>query len=232
MQSANSHTIGKALLVVLIGISISACGGGSGGGLLPLPTMTAARTATPTEFPTATPSSTPSGTPTSSATPSGITYRLIEGSTILFAASTPAVPPPVPVPLSGTFSVFQSNPAPPNTVFTFTITKIDFQGGSDFLVTDGNRMPFGCAGEISLGCIQSLTLDFPRRVYASMLVSINGQGNLQLFGGGLLDSTSDPPTFNNLNICGGSPEQSSSCDAIRSGNEAGYALTIFAVPEG
>lgn len=229
--------MGEALSIGLLVLGLAACGDEEE---RPTPgaTPTASRTATLTSSVTAPPSATATATPSVTAAPSATTtpsptllirYRLTAGSQILFSPPSPVEAPTVVEPLSGTFTVVRAQPRPLNTIFAFTITGIDFHGGSQFIVTDGNPMPIGCALETSLGCIQALTFEYPRRVHMFARVSVNGQ-EVGLNGSGSLDDENDPPTIENLEACGVGIDRSVDCEAVYGGTETGYVLTIFAVP--
>ena len=196
-------------------------------------------TSTPTPTNTCTPGFNPppgcryeGDTPTLTLTPCNheptptvpITYRLRDGSMILFTPPTSGGVPAVPEPLSGTFTVVESELVP-NSFFAFNITGIDFRA-EGFTVMNaasgGNTIRFGCLGQIGFGCVEASTL-YPPPTALFALVSINGEENIELVGGGPRDSGNYPPALNDLELCGG-PNDQPFC-------EGPYRLTLFAVPE-
>lgn len=216
-----------ASVVLLAPLTLIACGGSEHGSAVP-----AGATATPTQTPTATFTPTSTATPIPSATPTvSITYRLTEGSTILFVPPTPSASPTGPQSLSGTFSVAQSEPWPPNTLFQFTVMNIDFRTPSGLTVSSGHPGPFGCDGELGLGCLSAVTIDQPPRAWLSAIASIDGD-EVWLAGAGPREAASSLPTFQYVEICGGAAGLSADCGSIHDGTASGYDLIIFAIPEG
>jgi hypothetical protein len=189
-----------ARVVSVAPLMLMACGGGGGGEVSSIPTPTPTLRVTGMPSPTVTPSPTPSP----SSTPATITYRLTEGSTILFMPPTPGPTPPAPQPLSGTFTVVRSEPQPPNTLFQFTITDMDLQAGPGFSVTSGQLGPFGCAGETAVGCIDATTIDPLSRLRMLVVVSINGQ-QVGLDGTAPRAGDTVPPVLANVEVCGAAP---------------------------
>jgi hypothetical protein len=160
--------------------------------------------------------------PTRTPTPTvSVVYELVAGSTILMAVPTPGSVPIV-EPLSGTFvgrfdcrnPVECVQTGDPNTVFAMAITSMEFHSPH-----------FSVAGT---GYVHVLTFH-PFPLVGGQLL-IRGQ-SIGVNGGGAFDGTRFPPSFPGLEICGGASDRSVSCDAIRSGREGGYALTLFAVPQ-
>ena len=167
----------------------------------------------------------PTPTPTLTPTTTEIRYRLTAGSAVRFVGPTPDCPSCTSAPLSGTFAVVRTEAdAPPNTAFQFTITTVAFDAPG-FSVTDAVPGPFGCGGEMSLGCIEATTLDHV--VYMFVVVTINGQ-RVGLDGFAPLDYS---PGVLNLEACGAAADEVVHCDAIQGGLASGYDLTIFAVRE-
>ena len=132
--------------------------------------------------------------------------------------------------LSGTFDIAPAEPHPPNTVFQFTITSVNFLTPSGLAVRSGHPGPVGCDGELGLGCVNAITIGFPPRVYMYVLVEINGE-QVGLGGAGPLEAATGLPVFRDLQVCGAAVDRSVDCEAIQNGTDSGYALTIFAVPE-
>lgn len=160
-----------------------------------------------------------------------IRYELREGSTILATLPTPEGLAQTISPLSGSFTVYRSRFPPPNTLIGLTITHIDLQGGSELSIGDGPPGPYGCGQEVSLGCINALTFESPPHAYMFAPVSINEESGFGLVGGEQLDGERDPPTFRNLQLCGGPIDRACEGDAIRNGTAPGYLLTISAEPK-
>ena len=171
----------------------------------------------------AAPEATQTPLPTRTPTPTlVVTYDLTDGSTILAAVPTPGSSPIV-EPLSGTF-VMQVNCTDPgqcieqvhegNDLFNASIVSIAFQS-PQFTVT-------------GTGYVDLTTLDYPN-YYVGATVFINGQA-VGMNGGGRFDVASYPPTFGNLQLCGGAVDRAVLCDAIQNGTDSGFILTIFAKP--
>jgi len=159
--------------------------------------------------------------------PSVVTYRLGEPSTIIVSQG-PTAPPPTPKPLSGQFTVIASSPLPPNTLFGFTIMRINLSGAG-LSITEGDLMPFGCSLESGFGCINATTIQ-PTAVSMSALVTIDNQSFL-LDGAGPFGGDAMLPALGDVQLCGRAmPPLPVSCDDIRAGVEPGYLLTIFAEP--
>jgi hypothetical protein len=157
-----------------------------------------------------------------------VTYRLLGGSTIvrtLMAGATPIIQP-----LTGSFTVIQSDIPAPNTWFELTVTALEFRAGD--VVIGAGRNTTGCNATTGVGCLTSITFEFPPHSYASASVTIEGEGGLVgLNGVGALDPESDLlgfPELLHVELCGSAAEPFASCEAIRSGNEAGYALGLTA----
>jgi hypothetical protein len=170
-------------------------------------------------------------TPSPGSTPASITYRLTEGSTILFVPPTPPQPPTTPEPLSGTFTVVSAEHPPtpaPNDVFLLTITSLSFEAVSGVTLTGEQSSTFGCNAEAGVGCIEATTLDV-RAFWSTTLMSADGE-HVGLSGGGLWKNAS-LPTFQDVQLCGGPVDRAADCDAIRNGTVSGYVLSINAVPE-
>ena len=166
------------------------------------------------------------------------TYQLGEGSSIVISQGSGV--PPTPSALKGTFGVVVSTALPPNTLIGLTITRVHLSGPG-ISVTSGKRSAIGCSSpqELSYGCISANTINRPPITFVTASFSVNGR-TAEFFGTGPFegdqdlppyDGTTPPPPFNNLELCGTAPSVPVSCDDIRSGVQAGYALTIFAIPE-
>jgi len=145
-----------------------------------------------------------------------IAYSLTAGSQIVSSPPPPMKAPTIVQPLSGTFTVVRAAPPGPNTLLNFAITDIRFQS-ADFTIM-GNT-----------GFIGVFTIPIPLQAQVSATVSINGR-SVGLNGSGPFDANANPPTFHDLEVCGGEGESAVSCDAIHAGSEGGYSLTLFAVP--
>ena len=161
---------------------------------------------------------TPPPTATATRTPTVlITYRLVDGSTLLITPSTGA--PAVPEPLSGTLTVGESEIFVPNTFFDFNIMRIDFHAEGYAITADsrnGDVPRLGCDGQIGIGCVEASTLySPPTQLYA--FVSINGE-SIKIGGFG-------PHVYPalNLELCGG-PSDQPPCSGP-------YHVTLFATPE-
>lgn len=156
----------------------------------------------------------PTATPTPNPT---ITYRLTEGSMIVFQGGPFVSAPTIAEPLSGTFEVHRVEPTQGNSAFAFAITDLQFQS-SEFTVTG------------SLGGIEAIALYLTGAVEMSATVLINGQ-QVQLTGEDTLAVLSGnyPPTLQGLEICGAAG-RAVTCQAIHDGTDTGYSVTIFAAP--
>lgn len=161
------------------------------------------------------------GCPTPTPTPIVVTYELVEGSTILIALPTPGLSPIV-EPLSGTFVARVECGDPeecqrqyPNTFFVLEITSIEVES-PHFMVA-------------GTGYLDVSTLSNPYASLSAHLL-IDGQ-RIGVSGGGTTDSAYLPARFADVEVCGGASNHAVSCDAIRNGTQAGYVLTIFAVPQ-
>jgi hypothetical protein len=204
------NSILLAALLVLSGMF--ACGDGDDAhdtnGALPTATRTALATATP-------------------GSEAVIRYRLTEGSRIFFAPPLPS--PTVEEPLSGTFELIPSPPAPPpgpNTAAWFVVSNLEFQGGSQFLVLGGSRPDSDPA--FRSGLLHSATTSLPLAFSTSVYLLING-APIGMSGGGPYDP-SPMPTLRDIEICGGAADRAVFCDAIRDRRETGYIITVFAAP--
>ncbi len=155
-------------------------------------------------------------------------YRLLAGSTIEYRPVSPERPHPQPV--SGTLDFVRSDSGSPNTLFEYTLSGVELDGGAEFSVSTGTPTALGCAGERGFGCLSATTI-YPGAYFVARL-SINGE-EAWLDGGALRDSESRPPRFQDhpLQLCGVAGTRSVNCDAIFDGLDAGYVLRLFAVPE-
>ena len=189
------------------------------------PTITGAATVNST----LTPTSPPTQTPTPSSSPAiSTTYRLIEGSTILSSPAPAGVTAPtLEEPLSGTFVVVPQPYGPPsclNTVLCLSVVSFYFQS-AHFILTG------------SSGLIYETTFvatHTPRNMPATVQIGLRGSINAEPIGlggfGSLDPSSSYPPCFNALELCGAPPGVGGSCAGIRAGADVGYDLILLAVP--
>ncbi len=159
--------------------------------------------------------------------PTAFRYHLTD-STILFLPSLSEVP--VQEPLSGTFTVVRSQPRVFNSDFDFTITDLEFQGGSRFIVR-GDPTLLECESGSGVGAIGSSTLVNPPAVDIFACVAINGQP-VGLDGAGPLPISSYPPPLLVMEACGAPPDLSVTCDDISNHRMSGYQLRIVAALEG
>jgi hypothetical protein len=145
-----------------------------------------------------------------------ITYRLVEasgpfdssGSLIAFASSLLGIPPMAPEPLQGTFDAVRIDPLPPNTMFSFLITRLDLRSASYAIVGDS-------------GAITATTLNPDQPLEAVATVTINGQP-IELRGDGTARTfAGDPPTLQGLVMIG-----------TPGSGDGTYGVTIFATPDG
>jgi hypothetical protein len=95
-----------------------------------------------------------------------------------------------------------------------TITRIEFQSSH-----------FSIAG---MGGIEALTF-YPDYAYFGSRLLIAGEP-IVASGQGMTDRAHFPPSFTDLELCGGGTDHAVSCEAIRAGVEGGYVLTLSAVP--
>jgi len=154
-----------------------------------------------------------------------VTYRLLDGSRVVRSpagGSTPLIES-----LTGSFTVSESDVFTPNTWFELTITALDLRAG-DLAISGGDDSQ-GCNGTAGLGCLSSITFEFPSHVYASAAATVDGQA-VGLSGGGSFEPQhrSGFPAHLVLELCGGAADPLTSCDAIRTGGEAGYVLELVA----
>ena len=126
--------------------------------------------------------------PTPAPNPQVITYQLMDGSQIGYVNVTSGAPPALPEPLAGMFQVTRDAAAPPNSIFSFTITAVQFHSAS--FTVDG-----------TIGSISATTVS--PGVAMKTIVSVNGQ-QVELFGQAPLDTAAtDLPVFRDLEIAGG-----------------------------
>lgn len=159
------------------------------------------------------------------ACPEPITYRLLEASTILVASGTP---PAITEPLTGTFTVYRSQIPAPNTRFAFSIASVDLRS-PQFSVGEGIPENSLCSAfEISIGCLNALTLD--SFLNLEMLITVNTMP-INVLGRQEFMDVHVPPSLSNMVICGGiAVDHAATCDDIQRGTGAGYMLSIFATP--
>ena len=117
-------------------------------------------------------------------------------------------------PLTGTFTLVPAEPPPvKNTLFYYYISQLDFHGTTVNIHSDYGNMS-----------TSTLELD---SISAYVVTTINGTG-AQMFGGG---PAAPFPASIELELCGvPDPPHGGSCEAIRSGQEEGYIVTIVAAP--
>ena len=144
-----------------------------------------------------------------------VSYTLTPGSQIVFSPPPPIKAPTIVQPLSGTFTVVRGAVPGPNALLHFSVTSFRFQS-SDFTI-GGNT-----------GSIDASTIPIPLQAQMSATVSINGR-SVELNGSGPFESSTDPPAFRDLEVCGAEGESAVTCDEIHSG-AGGYSLLLFAVP--
>lgn len=166
-----------------------------------------------------------------------IRYHLLEGSTIVGGVPTPGAPPPVPRPLSGTFTVVGTlgpppQGPPPNTLFAYALTDIDLHADPDLSIAAGPPGTFpDCGAIVANGCLSALTFTQPPWVYMTASIAIDGDDSFAGFGTGGVDGTARPPVFAGLEICVSPRHRSCDPAGIRDGSAAGYVLTVSAAPE-
>lgn len=159
------------------------------------------------------PGPTPTPPPTLTET---IRYQLTAGSQIVSSPPPPMKELTILQPLSGTFTVVRAPTPGPNTLLRFSVTNIRFQS-ADFAIAGDN------------GYIDVSTIPIPLQAQMSATVSINGR-SVGLNGSAPFDSSANPPTFHDLEVCGSEGGAFVSCEAIHAGSAGGYSLTLFAAP--